>query len=161
MSVNTTYFVDVHGDGEFVDLMPLAREVLETCPYKNDLTALELAQLTEKHANGKYISVDVQDRVSGRKLGMLIGRVMCWARGPRRIKQLRDPELRQLMPYVALEVERGCCARARKMSRRFLSPDELEVLPFRDCWRPACWCTYRAYTPELAARECPGRLKRS
>ncbi len=161
MSDSATYLVDVHGDGELVDLMPLAREVLEACPFKNDLTALELVQLVEKHGNGKYIPVDIQDRVSGRRLDVLIRRVISWARGPRRIEQLRDPDVRMLMPYVALEIDREFCPRAKKMSQRFLNSEELEPLPLRGCWRASCWCNYRAYTPEQAARDCPDRLKRS
>lgn len=145
MSDSVTFFVDVHGDGEPVDLLPLAREVLATCPFKNDLTPLELAQLTERHGDGKYIPVDIQDRVTGRKLDVLIRRVMCWARGPKRIAQLRDPDVLRLMPYISLQVSGESCPQARRMAGRVLDPDELEPLPLRGCWRSACWCAYRAH----------------
>lgn len=142
------FFVDVIGFGNEIDILPLAYEVIAKCPYSHDLTPLELAELTAQAVRGKYIPVDVQDRVKGGMLWRMTDTIIKWAQSDYRIDQIKD-----LLTYfpdkrVELSVESGCCKEARSRSRRFVGGGELERLPVPECWRVACHCQYITRDPK-------------
>lgn len=137
------YLADLVGLGEQVDILPYAAAVAAECPYDHDLSPLELAELTALAAKGKYIKVDVQDRVAGRMLGSMtrqvIGRVVF---EHHRKAQLLDPGLRSLRPHVELLADLDICDHAAAKTGRFLDDSELEPVPLPQCWGDACHCNY-------------------
>lgn len=145
MSGMEPYFVDIIGFGIPVDIMPRVHEAMEECPYKHDLTALEVAQLTEKACSGEYISVDVLDRIEGRMLGSLTGKVIKRVHTAYRILQVSDPYLRMLRPFIELDYfkDTGICSFAKDMTDRWLEPGELQEFPLRNCRHDDCTCSYR------------------
>lgn len=146
--------------GYEIDVLPFAKDAILRCPYSHDLTALELARLIEMGERGKYINVATQERVEGRNLGWLIGdaikeirRITYWRD---RIEQMRDPHMLWFRGHIELVTDHCWCSKADSMRGRWLDPDEIEPLPFRECDQDRCWCDYRTYSLrqlERAGRE--------
>lgn len=145
------FFVDIIGLGHDVDILPLAQEVIAKCPFTHDLSPLELAELTARMARGKYIPVDIQDRVEGRKLDLMTGAVIKWVQSAYRIEQIRDLLVYFPDKRIELSVEAGCCKGARAKSRRFVPESELERLPMPECWR-TCFCQYTTSNPKKRSK---------
>lgn len=157
MSDSEAYLVDLVGVGDLVDIMPLVREAMAACPYSHDFSELEVARLTEQAAYGKYIPVDVLDRIENRMLGSLVGPVIGRARTAYRIAQITDPDLRKKHPYIKIDhfEDTGICASAMRMAGRWLEPDELLELPLRDCTHDNCTCWYRTQSHRDGPRAHP------
>ena len=157
MSDSESYFVDLVGAGDLVDILPLVREAMAACRYRNDFTELEVARLTEQAAYGKYIPVDVQDRIEDRMLGALVGPVIGWVRSAHLIRQIIDPDVRRMRPYIELDhFERtGICQAAMRMAGRWLETDELAEFPLRDCTHDNCTCWYRTQSHRDGPRAHP------
>ncbi len=137
------YPADIIGLGAEVDILPYARDVVAECPYRHDFTAMELAILTARHAFGKYIKVDVQDRVAGRMIHAMIRQVIGRVRFDHlRKAQLLDPDLRRGLPSLQLLADLCVCEAAAAKTGRMLRDDELEPLPLPSCWGHSCSCSY-------------------
>lgn len=135
-------------EGQTIDIWPFAAEALRVCPYKTDLSTSELIVVIELEISRKYISVAWQDRVEGRRLYWPVTWVITRLRRftfdwPERFAQMTDPDVRKLRPYIELATDTEWCTRADDMRKRWLHPDELEPLPFKECDRHRCWCEYR------------------
>ena len=143
MSHDEPYLADLVGFGHEVDIMPYAKAVAAECPYSHDLTALELCELTVLGARGKYIKVDIQDRVAGRMLGSMIRQVIGRVSFEHHRKaQLTDAEARKFRPHIELTADLNICGHAAEKSGRFLTDDDLEALPLPGCWGDSCFCSY-------------------
>ncbi|MFG6645564.1 hypothetical protein ACGYK8_18555 [Sulfitobacter sp. 1A09149] len=155
------YFVDVIGSGEPVDVMPYVIEAMASCPYRHDFTPIEIAKLLEQVARGKYISVDVLDRIEGRMLDAITGRVIRWLQTEQRIAQLTELmsyDIRYI-PYVEVRYFKDdpVCAGVEKLSGRWLRQDELVRFPLPDCDQEKCSCGYRAWTKHSGRKRHPTR----
>jgi len=156
-----TFFVDVIGFGEAVDIMPLVHEAISRCPFKHDFSPREVAELTAKAVSGKYIPVDVLDRIEDQMLGALTGVVISWVQSEHRIEQVRDPDLRISRPYIELSTfdEQPQCEAARRLFGRWLAPDELKRFPLDQCDSWSCDCSYTTYSLRDVERKCPEPLE--
>jgi hypothetical protein len=153
-------FVADIGPGEPIDLLPLAEEMLTVCPYRHDLTALEVAQLTAHQFFGKYIPVDVQDRVEGRRLSDMISHIFRRIYSAHRIEQKR--ELVQLVPwkkYFELVPGEDVCPSASTLTGKFIDIEDMQPLPFSKCWGFTCMCDYRGSSARELERK--GRVDES
>lgn len=145
-----------------IDILPFASRAIEQCPYRHDLTAWQLAELVDKVERGKYIPVDVQDRVEGRKLWWLTRHVITEVRQvtywPHRISQMTDPDVLWLRPFIELHhfEDTSICQRAAKMLGRWLRPDELVPFPLPGCLHDRCTCSYRTWSSREGPSAHPG-----
>ncbi len=157
MKDSEEYFVDLVGAGDLVDIMPLVREAIVACPYGHDFTELEVARLTEQAAHGKYIPVDVLDRIENRMLGSLVRPVIGRVRTAYRIAEIVDSDLLKMRPYIELDhfENTGICPSAMHMAGRWLEPDELIEFPLRDCTHDNCTCQYRTRSHREGPRAHP------
>lgn len=137
------FLADLVGFGREVDILPYAQAVVNECPYPHDISAIELAEFTMMSIRGKYINVDIQDRVGGRMLHSMIrqrmGRVGFFHHDR---AQLLDHEARRFTPNTELLADIEVCAEAADMTGRFLDDDELKPIPLPSCWGHSCFCSY-------------------
>lgn len=127
------------------DLTPYVEEAISRCPFKHDFTFDEVLALLSKRIRGKYIPVDVQDRIEGRRLDSLLLFVMFRVRNTHRVSQIRDPDVQRMRPYIEFKyfADTPPCAQAMELSGRWLHPDELKPFPLDGCFKQLCFCDYR------------------
>lgn len=157
MATKETYFADVIGLGHAVDVMPYVYEAMERCSLRYDFSAREVAELVEAEARGKYIPVDVLNRIEDRAIGQLIGVAISWVRSEYRIAQISGPDLQKHRPYIELDHFEGTsiCDEAKDMCGRWLKVSELARFPLPNCRHDLCTCSYRTRSRREGPRVHP------
>lgn len=153
------YMMDASGSGVEIDALPLLHEAIDNCPYRHDFSLEELIELIEWTLRGKYIPVATLDRIEGRKLGSITGRVIGRARTMHRIGQITDPDMLRFKNHIELVTDLEWCSCADSMRGRWLDPEELRPIPLDGCKNDRCFCRYESYTLRQLERE--GKKPRS
>ncbi|PTV94058.1 hypothetical protein C8J27_110109 [Rhodobacter aestuarii] len=157
MSGQGSYFVDVIGFGQSVDIMPMVREALTQCVLRHDFSELEVAELVEMAVRGKRIPAATTDRIEGQMLWVLTRYVISRVQSEYRVGQIRDAVSNGSRTHVTLQSlgPDPLCDGALKLFGRWLRVDELLPFPLDGCECERCGCDYRTYTRRDAARAHP------
>lgn len=144
MSDDQAILVDVIGRGISIDIMPRILEVIASCRWEHDFSPLDVAWLVTQTLGGKYIPVDVQDRIEGRHIHALVGPVIKHFQSLHRIGQIRELIEAGGEGYFIpkLSVTETCCREARALSGRALKATDLAPLPLSGCDQYVCHCDY-------------------
>ncbi|TKD17917.1 hypothetical protein FBT96_12290 [Rhodobacter capsulatus] len=157
MSEQSSYFADIIGFGESVDIMPLVREALAKCELRHDFSAQEVAELVEVAARGKRIPAATLDRIEGQMLWVLTRYVIFRVQSEYRIAQIREVMSDGIRTHVTLQSlgPDPLCDGALKLFGRWLGADELLPFPLDGCKCDRCGCYYRTFSRREALREHP------
>ena len=133
----------VNDGARWIDLYPVAEDVLEHAPYPSGMDALRLAELSQRSFYGEYVAVgNFPAEIEASYGQILVTRTITWARWIHKENSMRK------VAFDQWEVHGSDCA-CEKMKARIgtiIRTKDIERVPLNDCWKD-CHCWYGVHRP--------------